>query len=129
VVTKLLLVGIGGFGGAICRYLAGNAVYALVSTPWIPYGTMFVNVLGCLLIGLLGGLGEARDALSPEFRLVVIVGILGGFTTFSTFGYEGFQLLRAGHMLAAIVYAAVQLVAGLMAVWGGFALAMALWAD
>ena len=126
---KLVLVGVGGFGGAVCRYLAGNAVYALVTTPWIPYSTMMVNVLGCLLIGLLGGLGEVRDTLSPEFRLVVFVGLLGGFTTFSTFGYEGFQLMRGGHMLAALVYGTVQLVGGLLAVWGGFALAMALWAD
>lgn len=117
--VKVLLVGAGGFIGAICRYLAATAVNSTLKAAWIPYGTLAVNVLGCFLIGLLEGIAQDRGILSPETRLLVVVGILGGFTTFSTFGLESYNLLRANQPAAAIGYIALHLVAGLGAVYLG----------
>ena len=89
----------------------------------LPMGTLSVNVIGCLLAGLLGGLLETRIVLSADQQLFFFVGILGGFTTFSAFGYETFNLLRTGHQLAALANIAVQLVLGIGAVCVGHWLA------
>jgi len=121
---KLLLVGAGGFAGSIFRYLLSGWIYALnVPGPNIPYGTLFVNVLGCLLIGLLSGLGEIRQLFSPETRLFLLVGLLGGFTTFSTFTYESFGLARDGQMPEIFMNIFLHLFFGLCAVWAGYILA------
>jgi len=120
--VKALLVGCGGFIGSIARYLVGGAVHRAVGGPVFPYGTAFINVTGCLLIGLLAGLDEARGILSPETRVFLLIGVLGGYTTFSTFGYETWQLLRDGEMLAGGGNVALQIVAGLFGVWAGQAM-------
>ena len=93
-IVKLLMVGLGGFAGAICRYLLSTWVQK--SSGWIsfPIGTLVVNVLGCLIIGLLGGLVISKELFSPAARLFLLTGLLGGFTTFSTFSYETLMLLR-----------------------------------
>ncbi len=119
----LLLVGAGGFLGSIGRYALAGAVQRLSSYPTFPYGTLCVNVLGCLVIGVLGGLAEARGAFSPAFRLFVFIGILGGFTTFSSFSFETLQLARSADMLRAGLNVMVQVAGCLCAAWGGFALA------
>ncbi|MFZ0390085.1 MAG: fluoride efflux transporter CrcB [Calditrichia bacterium] len=116
---KLLLVGAGGFLGSVSRYLASGAVHRLLKNPWFPYGTLSVNVLGCFLIGLLGGVAESRQLFSPEVRLLVFLGFLGGFTTFSTFGYEVFSFARDGQLAAAGLNIVLHLLLGLAAVWGG----------
>ena len=116
----VLLVGLGGAVGAIMRYLMGGWVHALLGSSSFPYGTLAVNVLGCLLIGVLMGVAETRQALSAEARALLMVGILGGFTTFSTFGYETMALVRAGDVLAGASNAAVHVVFGLAAVWVGY---------
>ena len=114
------LVGIGGMVGAVSRYLIGNWVHDSLGTSWFPYGTLTVNVVGCLLIGLLAGLADTRQLLSAEARALLMVGVLGGFTTFSAFGYETMTLVRDGNAAAGITNVAVSVVAGLAAVWIGY---------
>ena len=92
--VKLLIIGLGGFVGAICRYGLGGWVQRLTGGTF-PYGTLVVNVTGCFLIGFLLMLFEQRQLFSPTTRLFLTVGILGAFTTFSTFGYETLELLRS----------------------------------
>lgn len=125
--TKSLLVGCGGFLGSIARYLAGGAVQRLAEGSVIPYGTLFVNATGCLAIGFLSALSEARGVLSPEARVFLLIGILGGYTTFSSFGHETFQLLRGGEMLAAVANVLLQVVIGLGSVWAGSAAVRLIW--
>jgi fluoride exporter len=120
---KILLVGIGGFFGSILRYLVSVGIQRIVSHTWLPYGTMTVNILGCLLIGFLGGLAEVRQIISIETRLLLMVGFLGGFTTFSSFEFELFALARNSEFPALLVNLGIQLLCGFGAVWLGHALA------
>jgi len=120
---KGVWVGIGGFLGSVMRYWLGGFLNQLSPRALFPYETLVINVSGCLGIGLLAGLAEFRGVLSPELRLFLMVGILGGFTTFSTFGYETFQLLREGDLLLAGLNVALQGTLGLIAVWAGYSLA------
>jgi CrcB protein len=120
--VAVLLVGAGGFIGSAARYAAGGLVHRFTGFTF-PWGTVAVNIFGCFLIGLIAALSESRQMLTPEIRLLVMVGILGGFTTFSTFGFETFQLLRDGELLRAIFYAGIQLLAGLIMVWIGYTIA------
>ena len=124
---KTLLVGCGGFLGSIGRYLLGGAVHRIVQSPVFPFGTLLVNVSGCLAIGFLGGLAEERGLLSPEARVFLLIGVLGGFTTFSSFGYETFQLLRDGEMLPALLNVLLQVGLGLVGVWAGYTSTRLLW--
>jgi len=119
---KILLVGMGGFLGAIFRYALSGFVYRFFEKPFFPYGTLVVNVIGCLLIGFLGGISENRQIFSPEIRLFVFIGVLGSFTTFSTFGFELFSFARDGQMLAAALNLVLHLILGLTAVWIGYIL-------
>lgn len=121
--TKLLLVGSGGFIGSSLRYLLGGLVHRVAREAMFPWGTMVVNVLGCLLIGLLAGLAEERGVLGSGARAFLLIGLLGGFTTFSSFGLETLQLLRDGQRVAAAANVIGQVVLGLGAVWAGVALA------
>jgi len=116
---NIILVGAGGFFGSVFRYVLGGWVYSLIRTPLFPYGTLAVNLLGSFLIGFLGGLSESRQVFSPESRLFLFIGVLGGFTTFSSFGFETFALARDGEMLAAAGNILAQVVFGLGAVWLG----------
>ncbi len=113
---NIMLVGSGGFVGSALRYLASGWIQHVVKTELIPVGTAVVNVTGCLVIGLLGGWAEHSQAFSPNTRLFLFVGLLGGFTTFSTFGYETISLLRDKAILSSFVYIGVHLVLGLGAV-------------
>jgi CrcB protein len=119
---KILMVGVGGFAGAICRYLIYETTLFFYKGAWLPLGTLTVNVSGCFVIGLLGGLSETREIFSPEIRALVFVGFLGGFTTFSSFGYEIFFLARNGQTGAALANLGLQIILGLLAVWAGFSL-------
>lgn len=125
--TKTLLVGFGGFLGSIARYLVGGAVHRLADGPVFPFGTLVVNVTGCLAIGVLGALAEARGILSPEARVFLLIGLIGGFTTFSSFGYETFQLLRDGEAFPALANVLLQVILGLGAVWAGSAFVRLIW--
>jgi CrcB protein len=83
---QLLIVSLGGFLGTMLRYSLNQLIYVTMNYPLYPYATLAVNVLGCFFIGMLSGLTEGRMAISPEVRMFVQVGLLGGFTTFSAFG-------------------------------------------
>ena len=120
---RVILVGAGGFLGAILRYAIAGWVHNLLQNAWFPYGTLVVNVAGCLLIGFLAGLAEQRSLLGPELRVFLFIGILGGFTTFSSFAYETFSLARDAENIAAAVNIFAQLVLGLLGVWFGNAMA------
>ncbi len=124
---KIILVGMGGFLGAIFRYLLSGSIQKGMGNTLFPYGTLIVNVLGCFAIGLLSQLGESRNILSPEIRYFVFIGILGAFTTFSTFGNETMYLLRNGQTTLSLMNIGVQLVFGLAAVWLGHSLGQAIW--
>ena len=119
---NVLLVGAGGFIGSIARYLLGGWVQRVLDNPWLPWGTFAINVLGCLIIGVLAGLSDTRQAITPEARLFLMIGILGGFTTFSSFGLETFRLLQDGQWAAAAANAVGSVLVGLVAVWFGYTL-------
>lgn len=116
---KIAIIGLGGGLGAILRYLMAGGVHSLAKSTSFPVGTMTVNVTGCLLIGLGGGLIESRQLFSPEWRAFLFMGILGGFTTFSTFGLETFNLAKEGQWLASFGNVGISLVLGLAAVLAG----------
>ena len=116
---KLLFVGVGGFLGAVSRYLMSGFVYNLIDKQNFPYGTLAVNIIGCFLIGFLNGVFEVKQVLSPELRLVIFIGFLGGFTTFSTFGYEIFTFMRDNQIVSALLNLFSSVVIGLFAVWLG----------
>lgn len=115
-----LWVGLGGFIGSILRYFLNAVIYRLLDYPTFPYGILTINVLGCLIIGFLGGLSESRIAFTPELRVFLFIGVLGGFTTFSSFGYDTFGLLRDGQFFIAFTYVFTHILFGLSAVWLGF---------
>jgi len=124
---KALYVGIGGLVGSVLRYWMGGFVQQTANNPTFPLGTLAVNLAGCLLIGFLSQLADARNAFTPEVRLLVFTGILGGFTTFSTFSNETMDLLRSGQILPAVLNTGLHVFAGLAAVWLGRSLAWWIW--
>ena len=121
--VKVLLVGLGGFLGTILRYGLGGWVARLKSGWSFPVETLVINVLGCLVIGWLAGLNESRGIFAGTTRAFLFIGVLGGFTTFSTFGYETFQLLRDGQWPSAALSTGLQVTLGVGAVWAGHVLA------
>jgi len=116
------LVGSGGFIGAICRFGVGGIIQRNPSLAGFPYGTLVVNMVGCMLIGLTAGLLESRQFATTEIRSFVIIGILGGFTTYSAFGFETFTLLRDAEFLKAVSNVLIHIIAGLFLVWIGYTL-------
>lgn len=122
---KILAIGVGGFVGAVARYLLSGWAQRLIDSR-LPVGTLLVNVLGCLVIGGLLAAAEARDFLSPNLRLFLTMGLLGSFTTFSTFGYETVTLASNGGMQMAILNVGANVVLGVAAVLAGQGLVKAL---
>jgi len=118
---SLLFAGLGGFIGSAGRYLIGGWVHGLVPMTSFPIGTLVVNVSGCLLIGLLGGLIEVRQLFGPDLRVFLLIGVLGGFTTFSSFAYETLALTRDAEFGRALLNVGAQVVLGLGAAWLGYA--------
>lgn len=124
---KILLVGFGGFLGTVARYVLGGIVTRFKAGWTFPLETLAINVAGCLAIGLLAELAATRGLFSGDTRAFLLIGLLGGFTTFSAFGYETFALLRDGQTPSALLSVALQIVLGIGAVWAGSALARAVW--
>jgi CrcB protein len=116
---KLVFIGLGGFLGSIARYGLASLVQTKTESLF-PYGTMLVNIIGCFLIGLLMTLFQERIVVSQNIRLFVIIGILGGFTTFSSFSYDTFALMKSGNLFGAGLNAGVSLFGCLIATWAGF---------
>ncbi len=122
-VQKLLLIGAGGAAGALLRYALSGLAYRFLGETF-PWGTLIVNVLGCFLIGLLWAVAE-RVPLSSTFHVFVFTGVLGAFTTFSTYGLETFNLLRDGEIILALGNFLASNVIGIGAVIAGFFIARA----
>ena len=117
-----LLVGSGGFAGAILRYALGGVVHRQLPLATFPYGTLCVNLLGCILIGALAGLADSRQLFPPELRTFAFIGLLGGFTTFSTFGFETMALARDGEYLRAASNVGLHVFFGLALCWLAYGL-------
>jgi CrcB protein len=119
--SHALLVGIGGFLGSSLRYLVSGWVHGALPGSAFPWGTLVVNVLGCLAIGFLGGLADFRGVFGPGQRVFLFIGVLGGFTTYSSFAYETLALAREADLIRALLNAALQLLLGIGAAWLGYA--------
>ena len=118
--VNLLLIAIGGALGSIARFLFSSFVQRLAPTLF-PFGTFAVNVVGCIVFGVIAGASaQQRVALAPEGRAFLLIGVLGGFTTFSTFAFESFQLLNDSQFLWAATNLVGQVVAGLAGLWVGY---------
>jgi len=120
---KIFLVGIGGFLGSVFRYLLSGFVQTASNIVSFPVGTLSVNLIGCLVIGLLAGLSESRQLFGENARLFIFIGLLGGFTTFSTFGYEVFSFMRDGEFVSSFLNIFLHLFFSIILVWLGFSLA------
>lgn len=116
------MVGSGGFVGALARYGMSGLVHRHAPLTTFPFGTLAVNLLGCFIIGILAGLAEVRQLFGPEFRTFALIGVLGGFTTFSTFSYETLALARDTEYLRAAVNVGAHVVLGIALAWLGRAL-------
>lgn len=122
---QILLVGFGGFIGSVARYFVSrlNVNYDIYS---IPVGTLSVNVIGSLIIGFLTGIAAKSELLTLEWRLFLMVGICGGFTTFSSFTNENLILIHNGQYLTVLLYTALSILLGFTAVFLGYALSNSL---
>jgi len=117
--VTLLLVAAGGALGSVARYALSTFVLRATGSLF-PVGTFVVNVVGCLVFGVIAGAAEQRIALAPEARAFLLIGVLGGFTTFSSYAFESVTLLRDGQFAAAAVNIVGQVVAGLFGLWIGY---------
>jgi CrcB protein len=117
--VNILLIAIGGALGSVARYLL-SASLLRVTGSLFPVGTFAVNVIGCLAFGVIAGAAEQRMPLSPELRALLLIGLLGGFTTFSSYAFESLALVRDGQFFAATVNIVGQVIAGLVGMWVGY---------
>lgn len=124
--STIWMVGLGGAVGSIGRYAVGQWAERMWPAAALPVGTLIVNVVGCFLIGLVAAGVELRDILNPEWRALLIVGVLGGFTTFSTFAHESLTLGRDDQTAWALGNILASVALGLLAVWLGMTLGRAL---
>ena len=116
----LLAIGTGSFIGGVFRYLLSQFVQTKFLSTF-PFGTLTVNVVGCFLIGLVFGFSD-RGNLTPEWRLFLATGILGGFTSFSAFSNETVGMLRDGQLMYATAYISVSVIVGLIATFIGISI-------
>jgi CrcB protein len=116
-----MYVALGGAIGSLARHEVGKMIVRVSPTHVTPYATAFVNLVGCFVIGFLAGLvATHRMTMTPAMRAFVFVGILGGFTTFSSFGFDTFSLVHGGRPVYAVVNVIVQVVAGCGLVAAGY---------
>ena len=120
--VNILVIAIGGAVGSVARYLLSTFLLRVTGAQF-PVGTFVVNLIGCAIFGVMAGAASQRLSLAPEARLFLFVGILGGFTTFSSYAFESVTLLRDGHLMAASVNIVGQVVLGIVALWAGYLLA------
>jgi fluoride exporter len=114
----LFLVGAGGFLGSISRFLTSRLVQNNIQSAF-PFGTFFVNISGCLLIGLIYGISERSSLLTPGWKMFLTAGFCGGFTTFSTFANENLALLRDGAYFHFFLYTGLSVLLGISATFIG----------
>lgn len=122
---NILLVAVGGAAGSVCRYLTGLAMTRWFGTGF-PWGTITVNIVGSFVIGLLAELIARKVSMPMETRLLLVVGFLGGFTTFSSFSLDTMALFERGESLSAFAYVAASVLLSLGAAFGGLALGRSL---
>ena len=118
-IKNILLIGLGGFVGSIARFLVSR-LNNRVEWLSIPLGTLVVNVVGSLLIGFLIGISEKSPILTVELRMFLMVGLCGGFTTFSSFTGENLMLMRNGQFLPLFLYTGLSILLGFAAVYFGY---------
>ena len=119
---NLFLIGIGGAIGSILRYCTALWFVRIYASNFIPYSTMFINFAGSLLIGIVFGLAERYQWMTPQWRLFLVTGICGGYTTFSAFAYENVSLLQQANYTGFALYTSLSFVLGLIAVVLGLSL-------
>jgi fluoride exporter len=119
--SQLLLIAAGGATGAVLRFLVSGWVYAMLGRDF-PYGTLVVNVFGSLIMGLCFALMVERMISGPEWRALIMIGLLGAFTTFSTFSIETLNLLEDGELLKAFSNMMLSVVLCLLSAWVGLAI-------
>jgi len=115
---QIIFLAVAGALGALSRYALGGLVQRMTGVIF-PYGTLVINVLGCLVIGYIMQLALTTDVISPNLRLIVTIGFLGAFTTFSTFSYETMKLMEDGAFVSAIINIASNVGLGLLATFLG----------
>ncbi len=125
--TKLLWIGTGGFIGAVLRYLISAYIQDWTKSIGFPYGTLAVNLAGCVMIGLFSQIAETRGAFTAEARNLLFIGLLGAFTTFSTFSNETMSFLEGGKNSLALANIGSHLILGLVAVRVGQGMALMVW--
>jgi len=121
-VLRLLLIGLAGLLGTLARYALSGFIARRFGETF-PTGTLVVNIVGCFLAGFLFYLMQERFLVNYIVRTAIMIGFLGGFTTFSSFGLQTFTLLRDGEIALATMNVLVSNVAGLLTVWAGYSLA------
>ncbi|HEY1948353.1 MAG TPA: fluoride efflux transporter CrcB [Bryobacteraceae bacterium] len=119
--NKILLVMLGGGTGAALRFLVGDYVTRLYGGLF-PMGTFLINVTGSFFIGILMTVFVGRPDINPNWRLFLVTGILGGYTTFSSFEWETFATMRSGAPLVALLNVTFSVLLGFLGVWLGFML-------
>ena len=124
---NILLVALGGAFGSVSRYLLGTWIQSVSKSIDFPFGTLTVNLIGCFVIGFLSQLAEARGVFVSEARAFIFIGILGGFTTFSSFGNDTINLLRDGETFNALANVGANVILGLGLVWLGRTVAFWIW--
>jgi fluoride exporter len=121
-IVRLLLIAVFGAIGTLARYGLGGVVQVKMGGAF-PYGTLLINLTGCFFLGLIGQATLNRMIISPELRVAIAVGFFGGYTTFSSFGWETAKMLEAGEWLRATTYVAASVVFGLLLSVAGIRLA------
>jgi len=116
---QLLFIGLGGFIGSILRYLVSKLNLS-VHFLSIPVGTLTVNIVGSLVIGFIAGIAMKSEIISPDLRLFLMVGICGGFTTFSSFSLENMMLMQNGQYFTALIYTLSSVFFSMLAVYMGY---------
>ena len=123
----IVLVGVGGFIGAVLRYLMSGIVQNLTQSVTFPHGTLAVNITGCFLMGIFSHLIEFQAGMTSEMRLFLMVGLLGSFTTYSTFSHETLNLLQDHGLSLALINIGTHIILGLSAVLLGRFAIISIW--
>jgi fluoride exporter len=126
-IDSVIFVALGGALGSVFRYLFSSWTQTVSKSIDFPYGTLAVNLIGCFVIGFLAQLAENRGVFTSESRVFVFIGILGGFTTFSSFGNDTINLLRDGERWNALANVGANVIFGLILVWLGRMVAYRIW--